>query len=254
MKKIGLVLGSGGLRGMAHIGVLKVLEEEKIPIAFIVGCSIGSLVGGLYASGYSAKRLDRMACRLKRSEWIDIVIPRMGLFAGKKMLTAIDKMARQRMLEETKIPIYIVATDLCKGKEVVIQKGNLAEAIRASTAVPGIFEPFAKDGTLYVDGALVDPMPVDAARALGADIVVGVDLMHGSNVPVIDMIFDVVLQSIEVVQRQLGYEKYKDADMMICPEVSHISQSDFDKAFECIRIGENAMRARVKELKTIIES
>lgn len=254
MKKIGLVLGSGGLRGMAHIGVLNVLEEEKIPIAFIVGCSIGSLVGGLYASGYSAKRLKRMTRRLKRSEWIDFVIPRMGLFAGKKMLTVIDRMTRQRMIEETKIPLYIVATDLHRGKEVVIRDGNLAEAVRASTAVPGIFEPFEKGGTLYVDGALVNPIPVDVARKLGADIVIGVDLTHGSDVPAVQNIFDVVLQSIDVVQRQLGCVKYEDADMMIYPEVSHISQSDFDKAPECILVGEKAMRAHIDELRRLIES
>ena len=126
MKKIGLVLGSGGLRGLAHIGVLKVLEEEKIPIAFIVGCSIGSLIGALYASGYSARRLKRMTRRLKRSEWIDLVVPRMGMFAGKKMLTVMGKMTRQRSIEDTKIPLYIVATDLYAGKEVVIQGGDIA--------------------------------------------------------------------------------------------------------------------------------
>lgn len=254
MKKIGLVLGSGGLRGMAHIGVLKVLEEEKIPISYIVGCSIGSLVGGLYASGYSSERLERMAQRLKRSEWIDFGFSRMGLFSGKKILTAIDKMTCQQMIEETRVPLYIVATDLYRGKEVVIRKGNLAEAIRASTAVPGIFEPFAQDGTLYVDGALVDPMPINAARMLGADIVVGVDLMHGSNVPVVENAFDVVLQSLEVVQRQLGREKYKNADMMIYPAVSHVSQSDFDKISECILAGERAMRDGADELKRLIGS
>ena len=254
MKKIGLVLGSGGLRGMAHIGVLKVLEKEKLPIAYIVGCSVGSLVGGLYASGYSARRLERIARRIKRSEWIEFAFPRMGLFSGKKILTSIDKMTRQQMIQETRLPLYVVATDLYRGEEVVIQKGNLAEAIRASTAVPGIFEPFAKDGTLYVDGALVDPIPIDVARALGADIVVGVDLMHGSNVPVVENIFDVVLQSLEIVQRQLGREKYQSADMMVYPAVSHISQSDFDKAKECILIGENAMRALVDELKRLLGS
>ena len=254
MKKIGLVLGSGGLRGMAHIGVLKVLEEENIPIAFIVGCSIGSLVGGLYASGYSAKRLERMAKCVKRSEWIELVFPRMGLFSGKKILTAIDKMTRQQMMEETRVPLYIVATDLYRGERVVLQNGNLAEAICASCAVPGIFEPYAKDGTLYVDGALVDPIPVDVARTIGADIVVGVDLMHGSNVPAIESIFDVVLQSFEVVQRQLGREKYEDADMMIYPAVSHFSQSAFDKVRECILIGEYAMRAQIDELRKLIGS
>lgn len=252
MKKIGLVLGSGGMRGMAHIGVLKVLEEEKLPIAFIVGCSIGSLIGALFACGYSARRLKRMAQRLKRSEWIDFVMPRMGLFAGEKMLTVMDKMTRQRNIEATKIPIYIVATDLYKGCEVVIERGNLAEAVRASTAVPGIFAPFAKGDTLYVDGALVNPMPVDAARRLGADIVIGVDLVHGASVPEVQNIFDVILQSIDIVERQLGHAKYEEADVMICPEVGHISQSDFDKAEECIRIGEEAARTHIEEIRRLL--
>lgn len=254
MKKIGLVLGSGGLRGLAHIGVLKVLEEEKIPIAFIVGCSIGSLIGALYASGYSARQLKRMTRRLKRSEWIDLVVPCMGMFAGKKMLTVMGKMTRQRSIEDTKIPLYIVATDLYAGKEVVIQGGDIAEAVRASTAVPGIFAPFEKDGRLYVDGALVNPIPVDIARKIEADIVVGVDLTHGTAMPKIQNIFDVMLQSIDVVERQLGCAKYDEADVMIYPQVRHISPSDFSKADECIRIGEEAARVHIDEIRRLLES
>lgn len=252
MKKIGLVLGSGGMRGMAHIGVLKVLEKEKIPIAFIVGCSIGSVIGALYACGYSAKTLERLSRRIERSDWVDLCVPRMGLFEGKKMLTVIRKMTRQRSVEETDIPLYIVAADLCRGCEVIIERGDLAEAVRASTAVPGIFAPFEKDGTMYVDGALVNPTPVDAARRLGADIVIGVDLTQGETVAEVHSIFDVMLQAIDIVERQLGRTKYDEADVMIYPQVGHISQSDFDKAAECIRIGEEAACIHTEELHRLL--
>ena len=254
MKKIGLVLGSGGLRGMAHIGVLKVLEEENIPIGFIVGCSIGSLIGALFASGYSARRLQRMAYRLKRSEWVDFALHRMGLFAGKKILAVMGKMTRQRNIEEARIPLYIVATDLYKGCEVVIERGNLAEAVRASIAVPGIFLPYEKDGTLYADGALVNPTPVDVARRLHADVVVGVELMHGTDVPELQNVFDVMIRSIDIVEKQLGHTRCEEADIMIRPQVSHISPSDFDKAAECIRRGEEAARIYIEEMRRLLSS
>lgn len=252
MKKLSLVLGSGGLRGMAHIGVLKVLEEEKIPIGMIVGCSIGSLIGALYASGYSAQRLKRMTHHLRKREWLDFVVPRMGLFAGKKILTVMDVMTRQRKMEDTAIPLYIVATDLLSGQEVVLEQGNIAEAVRASTAVPGIFAPLAKDGKLYADGALVNPTPVDVAKRMGGEVVVGVDLAGDSSDVKITNIVDVVLRSIDVVERQIGGEKYKQADVLICPAVGHISPSDFDSVAECIRLGEEAARSHIDEIRQLL--
>lgn len=253
MKKLSLVLGSGGLRGMAHIGVLAVLEEEHIPVHNIVGCSIGSLIGALYASGYSASKLKHMSRHLKRREWLDIMPPRMGLFAGKKILTVMEVMTRQRKIEDTEIPLYIVATDLANGEEVLWQKGSIAEAVRASCAVPGIFAPFAHAGNLYADGALVNPTPVDVAKRMGADVVIGVDLAQDAAKTKINNIFDVVLRSIDVVQRQIGREKEKYADVMICPKVGHISPSDFDKVAECIRLGEEAARKHIDEIHRLIE-
>lgn len=252
MKKLSLVLGSGGLRGMAHIGVLTVLEEAHIPIHSIVGCSIGSLIGALYASGYSAQRLKRMSSRLKRREWLDLAPSRMGLFKGKKILTVMESMTRQSKIEDTKIPLYIVATDLISGQEVVLHTGSIAEAVRASCAVPGIFAPFAIDGRLYADGALVNPTPVDIARKLGADVVVGVDLAHDTSEVKIKNVFDVVLRSIDVIEQQIGEKKHRSADVMIYPALGAISSSDFTKVAECIRLGEEATRKHIDEIRALL--
>lgn len=252
MKKLSLVLGSGGLRGMAHIGVLKVLEEAQIPIHRIVGCSIGSLIGALYASGYSARRLSRMTHHLQKREWLDLVVPRMGLFAGKKILTVMEVMTRQRKIEDTKIPLAIVATDLLTGTEVVWQTGSIAEAVRASTAVPGIFAPFAKDGKLYADGAIVNPIPVDVADRLGADVIVGVDLANDPSTVQVKNVVDVVLRSIDIVEQQIGQKHSEMADVMIYPAVGHISPSDFDSIAECIRLGEEATRRHIEEIRRLL--
>lgn len=252
MKRLSLVLGSGGLRGMAHIGVLKVLEEEKIPIHSIVGCSIGSLIGALYASGYSAQRLNRMTHHLRKREWLDLVVPRMGLFAGKKILTVMEVMTRQRKIEDTKIPLYIVATDLLSGQEVVLKEGSIAEAVRASTAVPGIFAPLAKEGKLYADGAIVNPIPVDVADRLGADVIVGVDLANDLSTVQVKNVVDVVLRSIDIVEQQIGQKHSEAADVMIYPAVGHISPSDFDSVAECIRLGEEAAREHIEEIRRLL--
>lgn len=252
MKRLSLVLGSGGLRGMAHIGVLKVLEEEKIPIHSIVGCSIGSLIGALYASGYSAQRLNRMTHHLQKREWLDLVVPRMGLFAGKKILTVMEVMTRQRKIEDTKIPLYIVATDLLSGQEVVLKEGSIAEAVRASTAVPGIFAPLAKEGKLYADGAIVNPIPVDVADRLGADVIVGVDLANDLSTVQVKNVVDVVLRSIDIVEQQIGQKHSEAADVMIYPAVGHISPSDFDSVAECIRLGEEAAREHIEEIRRLL--
>lgn len=163
-----------------------------------------------------------------------------------------DVMTRQRKIEDTAIPLYIVAADLLSGQEVVLEQGSIAEAVRASTAVPGIFAPFAQDGKLYADGALVNPTPVDVAKRMGGDIVVGIDLAGDSSDVKITNIVDVVLRSIDVVERQIGGEKYKEADVLICPAVGHISPSDFDSVAECIRLGEEAARSHIDEIRQLL--
>ncbi len=179
-KKIGLALGGGSARGWAHVGVIKALMEAKIPIHCIAGTSIGSVVGGYYASG-SFSELERMAEEVEWStflKYLDIVLPRQGLIEGKKILAFLRNTLKTKTIQNLSIPYCAVAADLNTGEEIQIKKGNLAESMRASISIPGILSPVKKSDKWLVDGGVVNPVPVSAARALGADIVIAVDLNH----------------------------------------------------------------------------
>ncbi len=179
-KRVGLALGGGSARGWAHVGVIKALTEAGIPIHCIAGTSIGSLVGGFYASG-SLDNLERFAKEMKWNtvlRYLDVKIPRQGLLEGKKILKFLRETLKIKRVENLSIPYCAVATDLVTGEEIRIRKGNLVEAIRASISIPGLFDPIKKQGRWLVDGGLVNPVPVNAVRAMGADIVIAVDLNH----------------------------------------------------------------------------
>jgi NTE family protein len=181
-KTVGLVLGSGSSRGWAHIGVIEALEEEKIPIDYIAGCSIGSYVAAIYASG-GFKSLKEFVLRMdgkKVFSYFDVVFPRSGLLNGTKRLKELYSMhADAADFSDLKIPLMMVATDLATGKKVVLKSGSILNALRATMSIPGLFAPVKVKGRWLVDGGLVDPVPVGVARALEADVVIAVDLNSG---------------------------------------------------------------------------
>jgi NTE family protein len=179
-KKIGLALGGGSARGWAHVGVIRALMEAGIPIHCIAGTSIGSVVGGYFASG-SFSELETMAERVEWStflKYLDVVLPRQGLIEGKKILSLFGRTLKTKTIENLSIPFCAVAADLVTGEEIQIRKGNLADSMRASISIPGILSPLKKSGRWLVDGGVVNPVPVSAARKMGADIVIAVDLNH----------------------------------------------------------------------------
>ncbi len=181
-KTVGLVLGSGSSRGWAHIGVIEALEEEKIPIDYIAGCSIGSYVGAIYASG-NLESLKEFVLRMdgkKVFSYFDVVFPRSGLLNGTKRLKELFSMHTDATdFSDLKIPLLMVATDLATGKKVVLKSGSILDALRATMSIPGLFAPVKVKGRWLVDGGLLDPVPVGAARALEADVVIAVDLNSG---------------------------------------------------------------------------
>lgn len=183
MKKIGLALGSGGARGWAHIGVIQALEEAGIPVHCVAGASMGALVGGAYASG-KVHVLREVALRLDWRQvlyhFLEFTFPRSGLIDGAKIVRFVRAQVAKSDIETLPMPFAAVATDLATGREVVIRKGDLIDAIRASIAIPGIFTPVIRDGEVLVDGGLVDPVPVSVARQMGADFVIAVDLNRGA--------------------------------------------------------------------------
>ena len=182
-KTVGLVLGCGSSRGWAHKGAIEALEDAKIPIDLIVGCSIGSYVGAIYASG-SIKSLREFVLKMdgkKVFSYFDIVLPRSGLLDGTKKLRELFSLHTDlHSFSEFKIPVMMVATDLETGQKVVLKSGNILDALRASMSIPGLFAPARVKNRWLVDGGLVDPVPVSVARAMGADIVIAVDLSSGN--------------------------------------------------------------------------
>lgn len=176
--KIGLALGGGAARGCAHIGVLRALEEKSIPVGCIAGTSIGAMVGAVYASG-GMNHLEELLLKmdlLQLLSYFDVVFPHSGLVDGRKVTELLRGILGDRSFDDLSVPFAAVATDLRDGSEVVLSSGDVIDAVRASIAVPGVFTPFVTDDALLVDGGLVDPVPVNVVRSLGAEFVIAVDL------------------------------------------------------------------------------
>jgi NTE family protein len=249
---IGLALGSGGLRGLAHIGVLQILEREHIPVNYIAGCSIGSLIGSLYASGLDSETIYKLAKNLKRRHWIDFVLPKMGLVAGDRTLETIRLLTRRLTFGELAIPLAVVAADLNTGEEIVLRDGEVAHAVRASISVPGVFVPYSYEGRLLVDGAVVNPTPMDIVHGMGADIVIAVDLVPSGAVAAFENIFDVIIQTIDIVERQLFKQREHYCDLLIKPDTGHISPSSFTDIDEAVDLGAQAMEAGLPKLRELI--
>ena len=174
--KVGIALSGGIVRGISHIGILKILEREEVPVNFIAGTSIGALIGALYASGLKINEMEQLVQTAKWRELIDFTIPKTGFIAGKKIEAYIKKIIKCQKFEELHIPLAVIATDLNNGEKIIFNYGDIIKAIRASISMPGLFEPVIDNGSVIVDGGLVDPIPVDVVKEMGADIVIAVDL------------------------------------------------------------------------------
>ncbi|RXT15069.1 patatin-like phospholipase family protein [Ammoniphilus sp. CFH 90114] len=251
--KVGLALGSGGARGIAHIGVIKVLEEEGIPIDYISGSSMGSLVGAFYAAGISPDMMKKLAINLKRKYWIDLTVPKMGFVAGDKIKEMVRILTHGKNIEELEIPLAIVATDLEKGERVVFTKGPVFQAVRASVSIPGIFVPEMVDGKMLVDGGVIDRVPVTVVKDMGADVVIGVDVGMISSVGKFTSIFDIIAQTIQVMEREIFRFRISEADVMVTPEVGAYSATSFNEIEELIQAGERAAREAITEIKQVLQ-
>lgn len=251
--KIGLALGSGGARGFAHLGVLKVLKEEGIPIDLIAGSSMGALVGSFYASGLSIERMNQFALAFKRKYYLDYTIPKMGFISGNRVKELIRLFTHHKTFEQLDIPVAVIATDLYDGKKVVFKEGSVADAVRASIAIPGIFVPEKINGRLLVDGGVVDRVPVSVVKEMGADLVIAVDVSHVKKNEDITSIFDVILQSLDIMQDELVHHREIASDVMIRPHVEQYSSRAFKNTKEIIDIGEKEARLQVEKIHKLIE-
>jgi NTE family protein len=251
--KIALVLGAGSSKGFAHIGVLKILEENKIPVHMIVGTSAGSVVGSLYAYGIDAFSLQKLSFSVQKDDIVDLLyIPNNGFIKGEKLEEFINKTVNYTPMEKLKIPFYALATDLGTGQEMVFGKGNTGTAVRASCSIPGIFRPVRVSDKIYVDGGVVSPVPVEAARRLGADVVIAVDISSAVDRTQPEGTIDTILQSINIMYSKLGSIQLAKADVVIKPKVSYIGSADFSKRHEAILEGEKAAVEALPQIMQII--
>ena len=249
---IAVVLGAGAVKGFAHIGVLKILESQKIPIHMVVGTSVGSLVGSLYAYGYDAYNLQMIAYALERDDLIDINLPDNGFVKGEKLENYVNRMVKGTPIEKFRIPFHAVATNIQTGEEMVFGTGNAGMAVRASCSIPGIFKPARISGKTYADGGIVSPLAVDVARRYGADVVIAVDISTGPVATIPQGTVETILQSVDIMYAKIAALQIPRADVVIKPSVSHIGSTDFTRKHEAILEGEKATLAAMPAIQAIL--
>lgn len=248
--RIGIALGGGFARGIAHIGVLKVLEEEKIPISFVAGTSVGALIGAIYCSGASAADMEKIACRVRFRDFAQWTLSRFGFASNQRMIGFLNTVLKVKTFEEMKIPLAVVATDFATGEGVVFHSGALVDPVRASCAYPGMFLPVNIRGRLLVDGMLAHAVPTEPLRDMGADRVLAVQLKGRWATEVGPRhLFDVIGQCFAIAQERAAPFWRSSADLVVEPDVNGFKYDDFEHTADLLRAGEDAMRAALPQVK-----
>jgi len=247
--RIALALGGGAARGFAHIGVIKSLEAQGISPDIIVGTSAGAVVGALYAAGYNGFELQQLSMQMDESQVSDWSMPNRGMIKGEALQDFINVAVKNRNLEKLKKTFAVVATDLHSGEMIVFRSGNTGMAVRASSAVPGIFQPVSINGHEYVDGGLVSPVPVRVARALGADFVIAVDISDKPKNNKTESSVEVLLQTFSIMEQSISRNELAEADIVIRPDTPGVSATDFKGRHVAVLEGEKAVANVLQELK-----
>lgn len=250
--KVAVVLGAGAARGFAHVGVLKVLESRNVPIHMVVGTSVGSLVGSLYAFGHNAYQLQVLALAMERDDLIDLTLPDNGFVKGERLENYVNRMVSSLPIEKFRIPFHAVAANIQTGEEMVFGTGNAGMAVRASCAIPGVFKPATISGKTYVDGGLVSPVAVDVARRYGADVVIAVDISASPDMTVPQGTIETILQSVDIMYAKISQLQLPRADVVIKPNVGHIGSSEFAKKHAAILEGEKAALAAMPAIQAVL--
>ncbi len=275
--RVGLALSGGGARGLAHIGVLKVLEREGIPVDVLAGTSMGGVVAGAYAAGLTPDYLEREALRMTSPRHLlslaDPTLPRRGLFEGQKVVNYLSAHLGNCTFENLVRPLCVIAVDLVASEPVLLDKGCVTDAVRATIALPGLFKPVERDGRLLVDGGLLDNLPADVARQMGADVVIAVDVI-GSNNTFSAMIhllqehryvpkglastFEVMLRSLDVMMKEINRQRLAKAapEVIVRPDVPpDVSVLlGFTRAAEIIALGERAAEGALPDIERALET
>ncbi len=251
-RSVVLVLGGGSARGLAHIGVLKALEREKIPIHRVVGTSMGALIGAAYSVGVSVKKMEDMAHKFNWKTIFDPTLPRIGLLAGKKLERIVAELTENKGFSDCKIPLAIVATDIEKNERIVFQKGNLQKVICASCSWPGIFNPVRIEGRLLVDGGIKNSVPTRIARSLDPGYMIAVDVGFCVKEGKITNIFQMLLQSFQIMGEELNRYQSRISDTLIKVELGDIDQAGFGRSREAIAKGEEAALGKIGQIKRML--
>lgn len=247
--RLALALGGGAARGFAHVGVIKALEAQGIVPDIVVGTSAGAVVGALYAAGYSGFELQKLVLQLEESQFSDWSLPDRGVLKGEALQGFVNQAVAQRPLEKLGKLLAVVATDLNSGEAIVFRTGNTGMAVRASSSVPGLFQPVAINGREYVDGGLVSPVPVRTARSLGADFVIAVDISAKPQFGKTRTTVDVLLQSFAIMGKTIGERELSVADVVIRPHTPELRAADFQDRHLAVLEGEKAVASVLPELK-----
>lgn len=250
--KIALALGGGAVRGFAHIGVIKTLEAHGIVPEIVVGTSAGSVVGALYAGGYSGFELQKIAFQLEEGSVRDFALPDRGFIKGELLQNYINKAVQNRPIERLNKTFAALATDLQSGEQALFRRGNTGMAVRASSSIPGVFQPVSINGREYVDGGLTSPVPIKAARSLGADIVIAVDISSRPKAKVSDSM-DMMLQTFSIMGQSISQYELALADVVIRPNTNGIGSTDFEQKHQAIMEGEKAALAALPLIRSLIQ-
>lgn len=250
--RLGLALGGGAARGFAHVGVIQVLEQNGIRPDLIVGTSAGSLVAAMYASGKSAAELESAALSMEEASLTDWSLPILGrgMLRGEALTRYTRQAVGGRLLENMAIPLGVLATDLSTGQGVLFRRGDTAQAVRASSAVPGVFAPVAISGREYVDGGLVAPVPVRYARDMGAEVVLAVDISSAPEGNSAVGSVQVLLQTFAIMGQSINRHELAGADVVLRPALVGVGSADFTARLRAIEAGRAAMQAALPQLRT----
>lgn len=247
--RIGLALGGGAARGFAHIGVIQVLEEQGIRPDLVVGTSAGSLVAAMYASGKSGVELGSLAGSMDESGLTDWSFPGRGLIRGEALARYVRAQTNGLQIEQMKVPLGIVATDLADGQPILFQRGDPGVAVRASSAVPAVFQPVKIGSREYVDGGLVSPVPVRFARQMGAELVIAVDISSPPDGNATGDALRLLLQTFAIMGRSINRFELKDADVVLRPTLAGVASADFTARQKAIQSGREAAHAMLQPLR-----
>jgi NTE family protein len=252
LPRIGLALGGGAARGFAHIGVIQVLEENGIHPDLVVGTSAGSLVATLYASGKSAEALTQLADGMDETAFTDWSFPGRGLLRGEALARYVRDNTGGLLIQQMKMPLGIVATDLDNGQPILFQMGDPGMAVRASSAVPAVFQPVRIGAREYVDGGLVSPVPVRFARQMGAEVIIAVDISATPEGNPTGDPMRMLLQTFAIMGRSINNFELREADVVLRPKLPGVGGADFAQRRRSIQAGREAALAQLAELKTRI--